>query len=410
MKMISEDRWLLPEGIEEILPPAARRLELLRRDLLDLYDSWGYDLVIPPFIEFLESLLVGTGNDLDLQTFKLIDQLSGRMLGVRADMTPQVARIDAHRLQQDLPTRLCYMGTVLHTRNDGFGGSRSPLQVGAELYGHKGYESDLEILSLMLETLALAGVEGVHLELGHVAIFRCLVQQAELNQEQEKELFAVLQRKALSEVRECLDRYELSDTLQEMFLALADLNGGSEVLVAAEKVLAPAGERVQQALATLHQLGAAVQHRASTIPIHYDLAELRGYRYHTGILFAAYVPGQGQAVARGGRYDDIGQVFGRSRPATGFSADLKNLLYPLRNVLRTGIYAPRADDPALDALVRELRNRRERVICALPDSDLDPHALGCDRILAMQDDEWAVVSLEDAVSEPDDSEQEQANE
>ncbi len=407
--MINEDRWLLPEGVEEILPPAARRLELLRRDLLDLYDSWGYELVIPPFIEFLESLLVGTGNDLDLQTFKLIDQLSGRLLGVRADMTPQVARIDAHRLQQDLPTRLCYMGTVLHTRSDGFGGSRSPLQVGAELYGHKSYESDLEVLSLMLETVALAGVDEVHLELGHVAIFRCLVQQAGLDQEQERELFDILQRKALSEIQESLENYQLPDSLQEMFLALVDLNGGDEVLALAERVLAQAGEQVQQALATLHQLGAAVQHRVSTIPIHYDLAELRGYRYHTGVLFAAYVPGRGQAVARGGRYDDIGQVFGRSRPATGFSADLKDLLYPLRNVLRSGIYAPRADDPALDALVHELRNRRERVICALPGSDLDPRALGCDRILTIQDDEWAVVTLEDVTSEPDDSEQSTEN-
>ena len=400
--MTSEERWLLPEGVEEILPPTARRLELLRRELLDLYDSWGYELVIPPFIEFLESLLVGTGNDLDLQTFKLTDQLSGRMMGVRADMTPQVARIDA-RLRHQQPTRLCYMGTVLRTRSDGFGGSRSPLQVGAELYGHKGYESDLEVLCLMLETLALAGMDGVHLDLGHVTIFRSLVQQAGLSREQEGELFAALQRKALSEIQTCLEAYAVPDTLREMFLALADLNGGEEVLVNAERVLATAGEQVQQALATLHQLGAAIQHRAPAVPIHFDLAELRGYRYHTGVVFTAYVPGQGQAVARGGRYDDIGRVFGRSRPATGFSADLRVLLSPLRDGVGTGIYAPQADDPALDAVVQELRSHRERVICALPGSDLDPRDLGCDRMLVMEDDVWQVVTLDEQAPWDDDS-------
>ena len=201
---MSEDLWLLPEGIEEILPPAARRLERLRRDLLDLYESWGYDLVVPPLIEFLESLLIGTGNDLDLQTFKLTDQLSGRMMGVRADMTPQVARIDTHLLKRDGPVRLCYMGTVLRTRADGFGGSRSPYQVGVELYGHRGYESDLEVLTLMLKTLAAAELGEVHLDLGHVAIFRELVAQAGLDLEREVLLFEALQRKALPEIRQQL--------------------------------------------------------------------------------------------------------------------------------------------------------------------------------------------------------------
>src|SRR5512143_3725915 len=219
--MIGEERWLLPEGIEELLPPAAWRLEQLRRRLLDLYSRCGYDLVIPPLIEFLESLLIGTGNDLELETFKLIDQLSGRLLGIRADITPQVARIDTHRLKRDFPARLCYFGTVLHTRGDSFGGSRSPLQVGAELYGHAGYESDLEVVSLMLETLTTAGLQEVQLDLGHVSIFRCLVRQAGLSEEQEAALFEALQRKALPELREQLQEYGLAAVLRDSFLALA---------------------------------------------------------------------------------------------------------------------------------------------------------------------------------------------
>lgn len=395
--MTIEDRWLLPEGIEEILPPEARRLERLRRNLLDLYDSWGYELVIPPFIEFLESLLTGTGNDLEIQTFKLTDQLSGRMMGVRADITPQVARIDAHQLKRDLPTRLCYLGTALRTRSDGLGGSRSPLQIGAELYGHAGYPSDLEVLSLMVESLAVAEVADVHLDMGHVGIFRSLVRQAQLNPEQEGMLFAVLQRKALPEINELLATWTIPEAIRSMFLALADLNGGEEVLNEAERLLAPADEEVPSALETLHQIAAAIQHRFPGLPINFDLAELRGYRYHTGVVFAAYVPGQGQAVAKGGRYDEIGRVFGRPRPATGFSADLKDLLALGRMSLLSagGIYAPQADDRALDALINELRSRGERVIHALPDTDPDLRALDCDRLLTMRDGDWVVVPVEE---------------
>ena len=324
--MTAEDRWLLPEGIEEILPPAAGRMERLRRELLDLYESWGYELVTPPLIEFLDSLLTGTGNDLELQTFKLTDQLSGRMMGVRADMTPQVARIDAHLLKRAGPVRLCYMGTVLRTRADGFGGSRSPYQAGVELYGHRGHESDLEVLMLMLETLQTAGIDAVHLDLGHVAVFRELVRQAGLDREREGLLFEALQRKALPEIRQQLAVWALPAPCEQALLALAELNGGPKVLDEADLRLAAAGEAVRDALAMLRRLVAALLRRWPELPIHIDLAELRGYRYHTGVLFAAYVPGQGQAVAQGGRYDEIGQVFGRARPATGFSTDLATLL------------------------------------------------------------------------------------
>jgi len=392
--MILEDRWLLPEGIEEILPPAAGRLERLRRALLDLYQSWGYELVIPPLIEFLDSLLTGAGDDLELQTFKLTDQLSGRMMGVRADMTPQVARIDAHLLKRTGPVRLCYLGPVLRTRADGFGGSRSPYQAGVELYGHRGHDSDLEVLTLMLETLHTAGVSDVHLDLGHVAIFRELVRQAGLHQEQEALLFEALQRQALPEIRAHLAAW--NPACPEPLLALAELNGGPEVLDEADSRLATAGARVGEALATLRRLTAALQRQWPGLPIHIDLAELRGYHYHTGVLFAAYVPGQGQAVAQGGRYDEIGQVFGRARPATGFSVDLATLLLlgAVPEAVNAGIYAPpMADDPALERQVAMLRNRGERVIRALPGTEVEPDDLACDRVLTKQAGAWMVNVL-----------------
>lgn len=393
--MASEDRWLLPEGIEEILPPSAGRLERLRHRLLDRYESWGYDLAIPPLIEFLESLLTGTGNDLELQTFKLTDQLSGRMMGVRADMTPQVARIDAHLLKCDGPVRLCYMGTVLRTRADGFGGSRSPYQVGVELYGHRGHQSDLEVLALMLETLAVAGIDDVHLDLGHVAIFRELVRQAGLDREREALLFEALQRKALPEIRQQLTDWALPAPCDHWLTALAELNGGPEVLDEAEMLLAAGGERIGEALATLRRLIAALRRQWPELPIHVDLAELRGYRYHTGAVFAAYVPGQGQAVAQGGRYDEIGQVFGRARPATGFSADLVTLLRlsSMPETTAVGIYAPAVEDAALERRIAALRSEGQRVVRALPGAVESPPAFGCDREMMRQNGEWIVVAL-----------------
>lgn len=390
---MSEDLWLLPEGIEEILPPAARRLERLRRDLLDLYESWGYDLVVPPLIEFLESLLIGTGNDLDLQTFKLTDQLSGRMMGVRADMTPQVARIDTHLLKRDGPVRLCYMGTVLRTRADGFGGSRSPYQAGVELYGHRGYESDLEVLTLMLKTLAAAELGEVHLDLGHVAIFRELVAQAGLDLEREVLLFEALQRKALPEIRQQLAAWAPLTPCDRWLMALAELNGDPDILDEAEATLNGSGERISEALGTLRHLIEALREQWPELPIHVDLAELRGYRYHTGVVFAAYVPGQGQAVAQGGRYDEIGQVFGRARPATGFSTDLATLLRlsTLPEAAITGIHAPVMGDMTLERAVAALRDRGERVVRALPGTTESPRALGCNREIVWRDGEWRVI-------------------
>ncbi|MGH8620023.1 MAG: ATP phosphoribosyltransferase regulatory subunit, partial [Burkholderiales bacterium] len=320
-------RWLLPEYIDDVLPVEARRIERLRRRALDLFAAHGYALVMPPLLEYVESLLTGTGRDLDLRTFKLVDQLSGRMLGVRADITPQVARIDAHLLNRAGPTRLCYCGSVLHTLPAGTDGSREPLELGAELFGHAGVESDLEVQRLMLKTLRLAGLRRVHLDIGHVGVFRALVRSAGLQAEREDELFRAVQAKDAAGIAG-LTR-GLSRTLQRAFAALPELSGDRRVLAAAGRAL-PASPAIRRALATL----AAVARGLADLDaeLGFDLGELRGYRYHSGAVFAAYVHGAGTggavaALARGGRYDEVGAVFGRTRPAVGFSLiDLKELV------------------------------------------------------------------------------------
>jgi ATP phosphoribosyltransferase regulatory subunit len=395
--MTINDRWLLPQGIEEALPEQAARLEHMRRRLLDLYTGWGYRLVMPPFIDYLESLLTGTGHDLDLQTFQLVDQLTGRSLGVRADMTPQVARMDAHQLKQDAPNRLCYIGTVLHTRPDGFGGSRSPLQVGAELYGHAGVESDVEILCLMLETFRHSGIKNVFLDIGHVGIFRGLAEQAGLDAQQEATLFEMLQRKAIPEINEFLGSLGLSDPMRNMLGNLAELHGGRECLEKAWALFDKVDTSVKQALEYLQQTVDKLQLRMPDLSIHFDLSELRGYHYHTGILFAAYVPGQGQEIARGGRYDDIGKVFGRARPATGFSTDLKTLVDLTRPPLsdsRRAVFAPCVADATLAPAIAELRAGGDIVVEELSGQQGGARDAGCDRLLVKRDGRWTVENID----------------
>jgi ATP phosphoribosyltransferase regulatory subunit len=393
--MSSDDRWLLPEGINESLPEQAEALEVLRRRMLDLYHSWGYELVILPFIEYLESLLTGTGHDLDLQTFKLTDQLSGRMMGVRADMTPQVARIDAHRLKRDVPTRLCYLGTVLNTRPDGFAGSRSPMQVGAELYGHAGIDSDLEVLSLMLETLKIAGIETLHIDLGHVGVFRHLAAEAGLSADQEASFFDMLQRKARPEIEEFLSSLELSETQRNCLSELAVMNGGVAILEKARAMLS-SFEGLSGILDDLESVAKQITEHYPQVELNIDLAELRGYHYHTGIIFTAYVPGQGKEIARGGRYDDIGKVFGRARPATGFSTDLKTLLSLTSKPVETkrgAVFAPADSDPSLKAVVSSLRQESQRVIMALEGQEADAKAMGCHQQLVIRNGEWVLESV-----------------
>jgi len=390
-------RWLLPEGIEEALPDTAWRLERLRRGVLDLYARWGYDLVIPPLIEYLDSLLIGAGHDLELDTFKLVDQLSGRMMGVRADMTPQVARIDAHRLAHDAPTRLCYLGAVVHTRPGPFGGGRSPLQLGAELYGHRGLEADLEVLELLLATLDEAGIPApVSLDLGHVDIFRGLAAATGLAPDDEAAIFEMLQRKSVPEIEARLDAIELDPAVDRMWRTLPDLHGGREVLARARKVLAPAGDAVVEAIDHLARLGEVLAARRADVQLHFDLAELRGYHYHTGVVFAAYVAGEGEEIARGGRYDGIGAAFGRARPATGFSTDLRRLAaIGTDDTLDWpgAIAAPADPDPELARQVADLRASGERVVALLPGQQQGPEALGCDRQLVQRDGNWIVEEL-----------------
>ncbi len=392
---IEKDRWLLPEGFVELLPEQASQLEYLRRRLVDLFNSWGYELVMPPLIEYMESLQVGTGSDLDLKTFKIIDQMTGRLMGIRADMTPQVARIDAHILKRETPTRLCYIGPVLHTKPSGFERSRSPLQVGAELYGHTGIEADVEILRLMVETLRNCDVDNVHIDLGHVGIYRELVNEAGLSEQQEVELFEALQRKARPEIEAYLNSWQLSETARKHLLALIDLNGGWAVLNEAKLALKNAGDKVQAALENLCQIAELAKQHIGDLPLYFDLAELRGYQYQTGLVFAAFVPGQGQEIARGGRYDSIGKAFGRARPATGFSTDLKTLvnLSGTEKITVKGIFAPSLVDAELIAFIDELRAKGERVVAQMPGQCGEAKNFSCDRHLIRKADGWEVVSL-----------------
>ncbi len=395
--MQQKDSWLLPDGIEEILPEEAKHLENLRRELLELFACWGYDLVIPPFIDFLDSLLTGSGHDLDLQTFKLTDQISGEMLGVRADMTPQVARIDAHNLKYEWPTRLCYVGTILHTRGDPLEKTRSPMQIGAELYGHAGRESDVEVIRLMLEMLAITGLQNVHLDLGHVGIYRALSRQAALTDLQESELFDVLQRKARPELKELMDSYAIDSDLKVMLLKLPELNGGKDTINKARAVLLKANDDVKNALADLEAIAEKLATYFPSLPVSFDLAELRGYHYHTGMVFAAFIPSVGREIARGGRYDNIGAVFGRARPATGFSADLKllsSLSKQSRQVAqRELIFAPYSDDLALSQVIRDLRAQQRAVVQQLPGQTGSAKELGCTSILEQDNKDWVVRPL-----------------
>lgn len=396
---LTDDSWLLPEGIEEILPDDAARLERLRRDVLDRFAAWGYRLVVTPLVEFLDSLLTGTGHDLDIQTFKLIDQTSGRLLGVRADMTPQVARIDARHAESDAPSRLCYLGTVLQTQSDRVEKSRSPMQVGAELYGHAGIGSDLEIVALLLDVLNVAGVQNVHLDLGHVAIYRSLADSAGLDEATEALLFEILQRKAKAELAELLNAAGLEPGVAGMLGALMDLNGGFEVLRAARDRLAGADAPVHAALADLEAVAAALSGRFPDLPVHFDLAELRGYHYQTGMVFAAFVPGYGREIARGGRYDEIGRVFGRARPATGFSADLRVLLRfgspsaQAGDAQKSPIFAPAVDDASLQAIIGRLRDEGRIVIQELPGQTGGPADMGCRQRLECADGVWRILPL-----------------
>jgi len=393
--MSSANRWLLPEGVEEILPDEAFVLESLRREILDLYASWGYQLVITPFVEYLDSLLVGTSHDLDLHTFKVTDQLSGRMMGIRADLTPQVARIDAHCLNREGAVRLCYADSVLHTRPRGLLTSRVPFRIGAELFGHSGAEADVELICLMIRTLQLAAISNLHVVLGHVGIFRSLVDEASLDEATEAALFDLVQRKAYGEIDTLLRQCVEDDTLRNMLYQLSRLSGDADTLDQALAVFTEAPPTVRKELADLEAIAKGVSRRLPDVVMCFDLCELRGYEYHTGIVFAAYTPENGRAVAKGGRYDDIGKVFGRARPASGFDCDLKVLARLTHRSFNRpmGILAPADDDEDLQTRINELRGQGEIVIVNLAEQQPTREQageLGCDRVLTRRSGKWKV--------------------
>ncbi|GEK74021.1 MULTISPECIES: ATP phosphoribosyltransferase regulatory subunit [Halomonas] len=391
--MTIADRWLLPDGMDEVLPPQASRMEELRRALLDLYHRWGYDQVMPPPVEFLDSLLTGTGTELDLQTFKLTDQMTGRMMGVSADVTPQVARMDAHSLKRQGPVRLCYCTTVLRAKADPHQGGRSPVQVGLELFGHAGLEADIEILRLALTSLQVAGAGEIHLALGHIGIYRSLVEAAELSAEQEKAVFEALELKSPGELAARVEESVSDPAMAAMLCALGELHGGPEVLEQAREAFAEAPQAVGAALDQLRALHAGVVAEHPDVALYFDLAELRGYQYHTGMMFAAHVPGYSQALAKGGRYDDTGRAFGRARPATGFSLELKLLanLVPSEPP-HDGIWAP-AEGEGLAEAITALREQGERVVQALPGQRTGPQEHRCRRHLVPADGGWQVAPL-----------------
>jgi ATP phosphoribosyltransferase regulatory subunit len=384
---------MLPDGVDEVLPEQAQDVEYLRRQLLDLYHNWGYDLVIPPMVEFTESLLSGSGSDLDLMTFRITDQLSGRMMGIRADITPQTARMDAHSLRREGPSRLCYAGTVLHTRPRGPLESRTPISVGVELFGEATLAADIEVIELFLQTLKTCGVSAVHLDLGHVDIYRGLLAEASLDKALEAEFFELLQRKASAELARWVDRNIKDKKLASWLTRLPSLTGGVEVLAAAKSALAGAPASVLEAVEQLGKIVSALTD--ADVSIYLDLGEMPGYHYHTGVVFAAYVQGYGKALGNGGRYDHVGEAFGRARPATGFAFDLKSLVSQGRRHRDQvgGIFAVASDDPEMHKQVALLRSQGNRVVQGFAGQAVNLKELNCDRQLVEQDGQYLIKKL-----------------
>jgi ATP phosphoribosyltransferase regulatory subunit len=379
--------WLLPENIADILPSEARKIEEIRRLILDNFQLYGYELVMPPLLEYQESLLAGSGDDLDLRMFKLVDQLSGRTMAVRADMTTQVARIDAHLLNRSSVTRLCYAGSVVHTRPSGLHATREPLQIGAEIYGHAGLEADAEIQQLAMHSLLLAGFAESRLDLSHAGILRAILERCPQAQEQQAQLYVLLRAKDMPELELVCSAFDAET--RAALLALPALYGGTEVIDEAARVL-PAYPEIAAALANLKALCEVAGRASVTI----DLADLSGYEYESGAMFSIYVHGLPNAVARGGRYDHVGEAFGRARPATGFSMDLKELARLLPPAERKcAIRAPWTTDPKLNEKIIALRKAGEIVIQNLPGHENDQEEFDCDRTIDLANGKWIIKNL-----------------
>jgi ATP phosphoribosyltransferase regulatory subunit len=395
----SNKRWLLPDGVQETLPPDAAAVESLRHEILQVFERWGYDLVMPAMIEYMDSLLTGTAHSLDTRTFALVDQLSGKQMGVRSDMTPQVARIDAHLLadsaKQQRVARLCYCGHLLHAIGDGITSSRTPLQIGAEIFGSDSISADVEVLSLMVATLHGVGLSDISIDVGHVGIFRNLVKNTDIDNDQEARLFDMLQRKSIPDLQQYLQGLPLSPERSQQICQLALLNGDVSVIDEARERYQDVGSEMLASLDTMQNVVEALQVKYPHTLINCDLAELRGYSYHTGLVFAAFLPGQGREIARGGRYNDVGEVFGNARPATGFSADLLNL-YQLCNVasgIPTGILAPDQRDTELAELIELLRSQGERVVVDLTEAAAGAIDQNCNRHIIRVDGAWTVKGV-----------------
>ena len=381
-------RWVLPENIQDALPAEAAKLEGLRRRLLDNFRLNGYQLVAPPLLEYLESLLTGAGQDLHLKTLKLVDQLSGRTMGVRADITTQAARIDAHLLNRKGVTRLCYCGTVAHAIPSSLTATREPLQLGAELYGHAGLEADAEVIRLLADTLSIAGVGTSRIDLGHVGLFKALSRKAGLPADREEAVFDCLQAKDLPGLHELL--VDKAPEVRDGLLALPSLYGGADVIARARTMLPDDGE-LHAALDDLEHLAKEL----ADLPISFDLADLRGYHYHSGVVFAAYGGHSPVALALGGRYDSVGRAFGRGRPATGFSLDLRELAVQVADPQLPGaVLASGAGSGGFEAAVARLREAGENVVIELPGHEGTWREAGCDRRLVLRGGAWQVEPLQ----------------
>lgn len=391
--MTHVDRWLLPDGIDEILPDAAERTETMRRALVDLYRRWGYELVTPPMLEFTDSLLIGLGSDVDLMTFKVTDQISGRTLGIRADITPQIARMDAHSFKREGISRLCYAGHVVHTKPKNPLATRTPLQAGVELFGEPSLSADIEVVSLLLASLSTLELPKLHLDLAHVGIFRDVASVAGLTSEQEEHLFELLQRKAATEIQDWVKANVADPAFAEVFLNLASLAGSADILPAAKARFVELGAmKAADAVDELMAISEAVASRYPQAQLYFDLSELRGYHYHTGLVFAAYAPGLGHAIANGGRYDDIGEVFGRARAATGFTVDISAVMrvLKLKNQDASGIYAPAGTDWQE---IERLRAEGQRVVHGFAGETPNFQELNCSHRLEQAGDGYKAVAI-----------------
>ncbi len=396
--MSKVDCWLLPDGIEEMLPVEAQMTEGLRRSLVDLFQSWGYDYVIPPMVEFTDSLLTGSGKDVELLTFKLTDQLSGKTMGIRADITPQAARMDAHSLRRDGVNRLCYAGHVMHTRAKAPLSSRTPIQVGLELFGEAGIDADIEVVSLLLQSLVNVQLP-LYIDISHVGIYRALASEAQLSEEQELQFFTLLQSKSHTDALSWIDSNIAEGNIRKWFVALTRLSGSQSILEQARETFTGAPEIVLKSINELQQLADTVIERFPEAQLYFDLSELRGYGYHTGVVFGAFSPGIGTAIAGGGRYDRVGEAFGRARPATGFSLDLTAIgrlvadKVQIAPATQKAIFAAMTDCVYQWQAIQELRQQGEKVITGLSGQDTPETYQKCDRQLVMENGKYAVCPL-----------------